>query len=167
MKNIIICGFMGSGKTTLAEGLAKELNMPLVDTDAEIVRREGRSIAEIFETEGEPYFRELETALIKELSEGEDTIISLGGGLAANPVNHPYLKAAGSVILLDCGISQTLNRIMGDKSRPLTAGGKEDIIERYNKRKSLYLAVANTVIDSSGSRKQTLRLALEAIEQFK
>lgn len=164
MKNLILCGFMGSGKTTLAKGLSEALNMPLIDTDEEIVKRQGRTIADIFATDGEAYFRALETALIKELSEKEGYIISLGGGLAVNPVNHPYLKAAGTLILLDCGIEETLRRIAGDKTRPLTAGGKEDIIARYNYRRPIYESVADIVIDSSASPKRTLKTALSVLE---
>ncbi len=163
MKNIILCGFMGSGKTTLAKGLSKELNMPLIDTDEEIVKREGKPIADIFAESGEAYFRSLETELIKELAEKEGHIISLGGGLAANRDNHPYLKQAGTCVLLDCGIEETLNRISEDKTRPLTAGGKEDIINRYNHRKPIYESVADIIIDSSSSPEQTLELALEAV----
>ncbi len=167
MKNIILCGFMGSGKTTLAKGLAEALGLPLIDTDEEIVRRQGRSIADIFAESGEPYFRSLETELIKELSEKQGYIISLGGGLAVNEKNHPYLKAAGTLILLDCGTEETLRRISGDKSRPLTAGGKEDIINRYNFRKPIYESVADIVIDSSSSPEQTLEQALAEIRKKK
>ncbi|MBQ9769489.1 MAG: shikimate kinase [Clostridia bacterium] len=163
MKNIILCGFMGSGKSTLAKGLSEALCMPLIDTDEEIVRRQGRTIAEIFACDGEAFFRSLETELIKELSEKEGYIISLGGGLAVNEKNHPYLKAAGRLILLDCGIEETLRRISGDKTRPLTAGGEEDIIARYNYRKPIYESVADIVIDSSASADKTLALALELL----
>ncbi len=166
MKNIILCGFMGSGKTTLAKNLSKELNMPLIDTDEEIVRAQGRTIAEIFASDGEDYFRRLETELIKKLSETKGNVISLGGGLAVNKANHPYLKAAGTVILLDCGIKQTLNRITGDSSRPLTAGGTQDIITRYNFRKPIYESVADIIIDSSHSKKRTLELTLAAIKEI-
>lgn len=165
MKNLILCGFMGCGKTTLAKSLSKKLNMPLIDTDEEIVKRQGRSIADIFATDGEEYFRDLETSLIKELSESQGNVISLGGGLAANKKNHPYLKKAGTVILLDCGINQTLKRITGDASRPLTAGGKEDIIARYNNRKPIYEAVADIIIDSSGGKGKTLKMTLSAISK--
>ena len=163
MKNIILCGFMGSGKSTLAKGLSEALGMPLIDTDEEIVRRQGRTIAEIFACDGEAFFRSLETELIKELSKKEGYIISLGGGLAVNEKNHPYLKAAGRLILLDCGIEETLRRISGDKTRPLTAGGEEDIIARYNYRKPIYESVADIVIDSSASADKTLALALELL----
>ena len=166
MENIILCGFMGCGKTTLAKGLASELNMPLIDTDAEIVKRQGRTIAEIFETEGEPFFRTLETALIEELSATEGKIISVGGGLAANRANHPYLKRAGKVILLDCGIEETLARILGDKARPLTAEGRESLIARYNERKPIYEEIADIIIDSSGGKERTLALALTTLEEM-
>ncbi len=166
MKNIILCGFMGCGKTTLAKALSRELGFTLVDTDQEIVKAQGRSIADIFATDGEQYFRSLETELIKSLADSRGNIISLGGGLAANSVNHPYLKKAGKVILLDCGIEETLKRISGDPTRPLTAGGREDIIARYKARKPLYLSVADAVIDSSGGKKATLGLALKIIKSL-
>lgn len=165
MKNIILCGFMGSGKTTLAKALSEELNMPLIDTDEEIVKKQGMEISEIFSTKGETFFRGLETELIKELAEKEGLIISLGGGLAAEPRNHSYLKQAGTILLLDCDIEETLHRIKGDTSRPLTAGGEADIIARYNRRKPIYEAVADIVIDSSGSAERTLTLALNIINE--
>lgn len=166
MNNLILCGFMGCGKTTLGKKLAGHFGRELIDTDSEIVKREGKSIADIFATYGEPYFRRLETELIKEFSARENLIISLGGGLAANTDNHPYLKAAGKVILLDCGIDETLNRIMGDNSRPLTKGGKEDIINRYNLRKPIYEAVADVIIDSAKSEEKTFLTTLSAIEEL-
>ena len=80
MKNIILCGFMGSGKSTLAKGLSEALGMPLIDTDEEIVRRQGRTIAEIFASDGEAFFRSLETELIKELSlkPGDNAVRAFG-----------------------------------------------------------------------------------------
>lgn len=164
--NIILCGFMGCGKTTLGERLSKHFGMELVDTDAEIVKRENRTIANIFETDGEQYFRNLETELIKELSLKENLIISLGGGLAANEVNHPYLKTAGKVILLDCGIDETLKRISGDNTRPLTKGGREDIINRYNTRKPIYSKVADAVIDTSKDIESVVLEAISIVENM-
>ena len=166
MNNLILCGFMGSGKTTLGEGLAEHFGMEFIDTDKTIEKRENKSIAEIFENFGEEYFRTKETELIKELISKENLVISLGGGLAANRVNHPYLKAAGKVILLDCGIEKTLERIMGDTSRPLTRNGQEDLIKRYNLRKPIYEEVADIIVDSSFSPEKTLKVAVSAIEEL-
>ena len=164
--NIVLCGFMGSGKTTLGQGLAEHFGMKLIDTDKEIEKREKRSIADIFLAEGEAYFRRLETNLIKELGEKENLVISLGGGLAANRDNHPYLKLLGKVILLDCGIEKTLERIMGDTSRPLTRSGQEDLIKRYNLRKPIYEEVADIIVDSSFSPEKTLKVAISAISEL-
>lgn len=162
MNNLILCGFMGSGKTTLAKRLAEHFGMELIDTDAEIEKRENRSIADIFATDGEACFRAKETELIKELSARDNLVIALGGGLAVNEKNHPYLKS-GRVILLDCGIEETLKRIEGDKSRPLTANGREDIISRYNFRRPIYEAVADIIIDSSEDIDRTFKTAISLL----
>ena len=167
MRNIILCGFMGSGKTTLAKRLSEKLNMPFLDTDEEISKQEGKSITEIFAENGEAYFRTLETELIKRLSKEEGKIISLGGGLAAKTENHTYLKKAGTVIFIDCPVDKILYRILGDSSRPLTKTGKEEIINLYNLRRPLYQKVADITIDSSSSKSNTLRLALEALDNIK
>lgn len=166
MKNIILCGFMGSGKTVVGKMLAERKGLSFVDTDELIVDKTGMAIADIFEKYGESYFRQLETETIKEFINTENTVISLGGGLAANEINHPYLKQAGYVILLDCGIEETLRRISGDKSRPLTAGGKEDIVNRYNFRKPIYESVADFIVNSSKTAEDTYKSIITVLEDL-
>ncbi len=158
--NLVICGFMGCGKTTVGTALSERLGMELIDTDCEIEKRENRTIAEIFASDGEPYFRSKETELIKELMTKENCVISLGGGLAANRVNHPYLKLLGKVILLDCGIDETLKRIEDDPARPLTKNGREDIIARYNLRKPIYEEVADHIVNSNIDLEKTLNIII-------
>ena len=154
---------MGSGKSVIGKELAAILDMKFVDTDDIIEKEENLKIPKIFELYGEEYFRNLETKLIEKLSCQNGMVISLGGGLAANPENHKFLKNCGRVVLLDCGIEETLKRISGDKNRPLTAGGKEDIIARYNKRKPVYKSIADIVIDSSGEVLDTLNSLISEI----
>ena len=103
MKNIILCGFMGSGKTTLAKGLSEALGMPLIDTDEEIVRRQGRAVADIFASDGEAFFRELETELIKELSENPARLHDMEKNAAA----------LGTVNAADVIVSQIIDLING------------------------------------------------------
>lgn len=167
MRNLVLCGFMGSGKSAVGKLLAERLHMEFVDTDAAIEKQTNLSIPEIFAQRGEAAFRRYETELIEKLSNESGRVISLGGGLAANEANHPYLKRAGTVILLDCGIDETLLRISGDAGRPLAAGGREDIVRRYEQRAPIYRKAADLVIDSSGSVRQTLQKVLSALEESK
>lgn len=167
MRNIILCGFMGSGKSVVGKMLAQGMNMKFYDTDELIVKKTGMAISDIFSTYGEPHFRALETETVKQFANTSGAVISLGGGLAANSINHPYLKEAGTVVLLDCGIDETLRRITGDKSRPLTAGGAEDIINRYNMRKPIYESVADITVDSSKTPEETCKILITALEEFK
>ena len=102
-------------------------------------------------------------ALADFLRTKKNLVISLGGGLAANRENHPYLKNLGKVILLDCGIEETLKRIEGDKTRPLTANGRQDIINRYNFRKPIYEEVADITVDSSADVERTLNLIISLL----
>ncbi len=162
-KNIVLCGFMGCGKSTVGKGLAEKLNMEFVDTDTEIEENEGMKISQIFESFGEKHFRELETKLIEKLSQEEGRVIALGGGLAANPENHCFLKKCGKIVFLNCEIEETLRRISGDKSRPLTALGSEDIISRYNQRLPIYRSISDITVDSTGESHKTLESILEEL----
>lgn len=162
MRNIVLCGFMGSGKTTLGKILSEKLGMNFVDTDSEIVRTEGKSIAEIFSLHGEEYFRSKETELLNILANKENTVISLGGGIAAKKENHAALKNIGKVILLDCGLEETLTRIKADKTRPLARESKE-IEKLYNNRKPIYQEVADIVVDSSKDINETAKTIFQLI----
>ena len=162
-KNIVLCGFMGCGKSTIGKALAEKLNLEFIDTDALIEENEGMKISEIFEKYGEKYFRECETKLIEKLSNEEGRIIALGGGLAANSENHKFLKNSGKIVFLNCSIEETLKRILGDKTRPLTALGKEDIIKRYNCRLPIYKSIADITVDSSDECSKTLESLLEVL----
>lgn len=129
--NIVLTGFMACGKTTTAKALKDKLSMDIIDTDEEIVKREGRSINDIFSQEGEGYFRKLETGIIKEMADNLDNfIISTGGGLPITEGNGELLKKLGKVVYLTVTQETVLKRIEGDSSRPLL---KDDAKENTRK----------------------------------
>lgn len=137
-KSIFIIGFMGAGKTTLAKETSKKLGLPHLDSDSEIEKQEGKSIADIFNTQGEFYFRNLETIWLKNLSD-EPKVISCGGGLPCFNDNILFLKKKGKVIYLDCPNELLLERIYSDPSRPLVYNKtKEEIIELKRNRELYY-----------------------------
>ena len=103
MKNIVLIGMMGCGKTTVGELLASRLKRTLVDTDAFIERREGMTVPEIFESQGEGYFRSLELGVAQALSLRSDLIIACGGGLPLQEGAMAPLKESGVVLWLDRG----------------------------------------------------------------
>ncbi|MCA0991022.1 shikimate kinase [Pseudalkalibacillus hwajinpoensis] len=121
MKAIYLTGFMGSGKTTVAEELSKALALPSEDTDKHITKMQGREIPVIFESEGEKAFRSYETASLKNLPT-ENIIISTGGGIVLSEKNRSYMKQNGTMIYLHCEPEEIVKRLEGDTSRPLLAG---------------------------------------------
>jgi shikimate kinase len=150
VKNIVLVGFMGSGKTTVGRLLAEKTGLPLVDMDTLIEERAGKTINEIFAKEGEAYFRQLERTLVKELSEQEDQIISTGGGIVLNPENITDFERTGLVVCLLVDPQSVLERVRHDSSRPLLAGDKEkNIVQLLENRLPLYQAVPHR-IDTSG-----------------
>ena len=138
-KNIILVGFMATGKTSVGKQLARKTGMRFVDMDALIVEREGRAINEIFATDGEPYFRELEKELAKELAQNSGLIISTGGGIVLNPDNIGAFSATGLVVCLTAQPEEILRRVARCQSRPLLAGDKEkQVRELLEQRRPLY-----------------------------
>jgi shikimate kinase len=119
MKNIVLIGFMGTGKSAVGRRLAKQLNMRFVSTDDMIENREKRKIAEIFAASGEPYFRKVESELIGEISGLDNAVIAAGGGAVLDGNNIINLKKKGTVICLNATPEAVYERTKKYRSRPL------------------------------------------------
>ena len=117
--NIVITGFMGTGKSSVGRLVAERLGRAFVDMDLLIEEREGRSIAEIFATEGEPYFRALERDLCRELAAQSDLVIATGGGALIDPVNREVMGRSGVLFCLRCSPDEILRRLALAEDRPL------------------------------------------------
>lgn len=120
MKNIILIGFMGSGKSTVAALLSKKLRVNCIETDKEVLARSHRnSIGEIFVKDGEMRFRELELEVASHLGDRKDVIISTGGGMVINKLCIDHLKQNGVVVYLETSFEVIEKRLNGDDTRPL------------------------------------------------
>jgi shikimate kinase len=162
MKNIVLTGFMGTGKTEVGRELSRLLGMPVVDIDREIEKSEGSTINEIFSRRGEEYFRELETRIIHRVASGNDRIISTGGGAVLREENLRALQDAGDVFCLRANPATILQRTEGDNDRPLLRceDRKAKIAELLEQRKPFY-EKAGIMIDTEG--KTPLQVAKEII----
>ena len=158
--NIVLCGMMGCGKTTVAAELSRITGMEQTDTDAEIVKEYGR-IADIFEKYGEARFRELETLTVARISSRDNLIIATGGGCVLNQKNVDYLKKNGKIIFLRTRAETLVKRVEGDTERPLLAGGAEKRInELLPARTPKYLAAADFVVDTDGLSPEEIALQI-------
>lgn len=120
VQNIILTGFMGTGKTTVGRLLAAALDRTFVDTDAVIVEQAGRSIRDIFQEDGPDAFRAMETAVSHQLSQQQNLIISTGGRLMLDPINADALMQNGRVFCLTASAETIYGRVMADgEKRPL------------------------------------------------
>ena len=117
--NLYLVGFMGTGKTTIGRAVAQRLGFTLLDSDHEIERQQGRSIAEIFATDGEPAFRSLERAYIEQGHPASRSVVSCGGGLVVPPGMLELLQERGVVICLHASIETILERTARHRHRPL------------------------------------------------
>lgn len=141
---IYIVGLAGCGKTSLSKLLAKHLSYTFFDMDELIVKKENRSINEIFATDGEPYFRGVETSVLEEVSTKPRSVVSTGGGVVVTECNIEIMKASGTVIFIDRSPSIIANNIDG-KERPLIKNNPNIIFELHKKRYELYKKSADIV----------------------
>ena len=130
---IILLGYMGSGKSTVAKELARELNLPFLDLDDYIIEKEKKSIKEIFETKGEIYFRLQESKYLKEVIEKEvDTILALGGGTPCYGQNMELIKKTAKSFYLKGSISTICQRLRSEKQqRPLIASLNDEQLTEF------------------------------------
>ena len=163
MKNIVLIGMMGCGKSTVGALLAEKLGLTLVDTDALIEAREGRSISEIFAADGEGYFRDQELGVSEELARRQGLVIACGGGLPMRPDCIGSLKYSGTVIWLRRDPGETYDT-MDASGRPLAQQGREAFLERFAQREPVYRQWADFVIEDFSSPENTLHAVLEVLQ---
>ena len=167
-RNIILEGFMGSGKTTVSEILSRELDLDILDTDQAIEETEGRSISCIFDEDGEESFRDMETELLRTIvsDHWRDMVISLGGGLPVREENRRLLENAGKVVYLKASPETVYDRVKDDTSRPLlqTSDPLSRIKELQAARSDIYEQAADIIIDTDG--KEPCAVAHEIMDKL-
>jgi len=152
---VVLIGYRGSGKTTVGRELAQRAGRPFVDTDDLVIARAGKTIREIFEQDGEPAFRDHESAVLRDVLERADHIVSVGGGALDREVNRPLFSGRNHrVIYLRCDADALLHRIQSDVQTPamrpaLTklGGGLEEINAVLARREPVYRSVLTDEID--------------------
>lgn len=152
--NIVLCGFMGSGKTVVGKELAKIMGRRFVDTDQLVEARSGVSIPAIFQVHGEDYFRELERAACAEAAEIPHCVISTGGGALTFDENVRILRTTGKIVLLDASFDVICQRVGNGANRPLF----RDPVQAkalYDARQAKYRAAADYAVDGDASARKT------------
>lgn len=150
--NLILCGMMGCGKTTIGRNLAEKTNKKRYDTDEIIVEKYG-NIADIFTQKGETYFRQIETEIVRDLVKKDGLIISVGGGLVLKDENVALLKNGGKIVYLRAEKQTLFNRLQKDTQRPLlqSAEGLSTRLDELLKTRSpIYERVADCIIVVDG-----------------
>lgn len=145
---IVLCGFMGCGKTTVGKIIAKKTTLDFIDMDSYIEEKEGCTVKEIFAEHGEDYFRDLEHTACIELAERSNCVISSGGGSLIYERNVKALEDNSIIIFLSVSLEDIKHRLRNDTKRPLLQRPDKDeaMAELYNKRLPLYNAAARFVI---------------------
>lgn len=150
--NIVLVGFMGTGKTCVGKYLAKKLNLEFIDTDTIIEKKTKMRIKTIFKKFGEPYFRDIESKVAKEVGKLKNKVIATGGGIVIREENIENLKKNGILICLTAKPQIILERVSKTKKRPLLQGNKNEIIKKIKKilkERDNFYKKADFLIDTS------------------
>lgn len=152
--NIYLIGFMGSGKTTVGQALARELGYTFVDMDQMIQDQAKKSISQIFSEQGEVTFRDLETQVLKSISLHNRHVVSTGGGAVLREENQQLMQSTGRTVLLWADPATVIDRLKDDHSRPLLQGDDklQKITDLMETRKPVYLGIADVVTPTDAKK---------------
>ncbi|HTU93040.1 MAG TPA: shikimate kinase [Gemmataceae bacterium] len=153
--HLFLIGPRGSGKSTVAQLLARELGWDWLDADDELEKRYGRSIRAIFAAEGEAGFRDKESAILAELCRLPRHVLATGGGVVLRESNRSLLRASGRVVWLSADVETLWQRVLADgataeRRPPLTVGGRAEIEEILRMREPLYRQCADFIVQTAG-----------------
>lgn len=166
-EKVVLIGPPGAGKTSIGKALSKELNLPFVDSDAEIEKLIGKKISEIFVEEGEESFRKVEVKVVKDLLSEFKGVIALGGGAPINlDIQDLLSKANYPVIFVDVSIAQAANRIGFNKDRPLLLiNPRQQWLSLMSERRPIYEKIATSTVSSDNHKpSEVAKIISEKIE---
>ena len=157
-RNVILCGFMATGKSSVGKRLAAIMGCDFLDMDAEIEAEEGMSIPQIFSTRGEAAFRALESRMVEKIAGRSRCIIATGGGTVVNPQNLEKLRSFGIIINLTSDIQTILMRASSGDDRPMLQGDRVERVRALMERRASAYAQADMTVDTS-------KLTIEEVAQ--
>lgn len=162
-RNLVLAGFMGTGKTSVGRLLAERLGWAFVDMDEVLAKRLRMSIAEVFPRLGEARFRAEETALLGELACGEEQVIATGGGALLTQANRSLLEGHAVIFCLNCGVDRLLSRLPDDGARPLLGGPEREkrVRDLLAQRSAAYTAIAHQIDTTDRSVAEVVEAVLE------
>jgi shikimate kinase len=149
MKNIVLIGFMGTGKTRIGRLLAGRLSCPFMDIDREIENQEGLTIAQMFSQKGEDFFRQKEREMVTRVSKESDAVVATGGGVVLFSENIGQLRATGIIICLTASVGTILERTGRRPTRPLlNQPDKEDVVRKLLAEREPLYRQAEFIVDT-------------------
>lgn len=166
MKNLVLIGLSGCGKSTFGRKLAKRLRLPLLDTDVMIEKKTGRSIPDIFAADGESGFRDIESACAREAAAVQGAVISTGGGMILREENMKELSKNGLVVFIDRHPSRIL-RSTTLKDRPLVQDDRDKLFRLYAARLALYRRHADVTVPNHGGPRTLKRRILQVLRHYR
>lgn len=164
MPNVILTGYMGTGKSSVGKALARQTGLRYIDLDALIVAEAGRPITEIFADEGEASFRARESGALCSLVDREGFILSTGGGAVIAAANRQIIHALGQVVNLTASVASICARLRHADDRPLLADGvTTERVERMLREREVYYADADIRIDTTGKKVEDVAFEIRSI----
>ena len=160
---IFLCGFMGCGKSTVGQKLAKALNVPFTDMDTYIEEQAGKTIPEIFAEDGEPHFRDLETHAVRDLATQEG-VIACGGGAMLRDINAKIAAESGTVLFLDVPFRMCYLRIANTDRPIVKRSTRQELYNLYRKRRGVYRRHSTHRIEAVHSPTQTVQEIIALLE---
>lgn len=167
-RNIILCGFMGCGKSTLGPKIAQKTGYEFIDMDCYIEKKRGLTVPEIFQRLGEPEFRRIEQQICRELAQKNGLVIATGGGALVNSENAEILRSSGTIVLLDVPLPVLQQRLKTDAGRPLLQkpNRAQVIAELFQKRMPLYRRVADLSVDAGAPSQAVVDRVIFAVKKW-
>ena len=163
MKNIVLIGIMGAGKTTIGKKLSIDLNRPFIDMDEYLEKKYEMRISDMFKI-SEDYFRDHESACCKDMSTQSQTIISTGGGVIKRPENIAYLKKNGIIFYIDRPLDQIVSDV-DTSSRPLLKDGAQKLYDLDRERRALYMQSCDYHLINDGTLEDICQKIIDVMKE--